>query len=308
MTTTESPSGQPADIPGCYRHPRRETYVRCVRCDRYICGDCTRSAAVGQQCVECVRDGNKTVRRARTIAGGRIPSTAVATYSLIIVNVLAYVAELASPGIVDRFSTLGEGLMRNGQLYTYSGRMFPGFQAVGIAHGEWYRLATGAFLHLPPTQGAFGITHIIFNMWWLWVLGRAIEPLLGSLRFTAVYLLAAVGGSVLGYLLAPDTSAIGASGAIFGLAAAYFVLSRRLNVDASYAARLVGIFLVWLVVSAGLDFSQGHLGGFLAGGAITLAYAYSPARQRTVIQLAATAGMLVIFAAAVVLRTHQLTG
>src|SRR5919201_6158165 len=121
MTTTESPSGQPADIPGCYRHPRRETYVRCVRCDRYICGDCTRSAAVGQQCVECVRDGNKTVRRARTIAGGRIPSTAVATYSLIIVNVLAYGAELASPGIVDRFSTLGEGLMRNGQLYTYSG-------------------------------------------------------------------------------------------------------------------------------------------------------------------------------------------
>jgi membrane associated rhomboid family serine protease len=131
--------------------------------------------------------------------------------------------------------------------------------------------------------------------------------LLGSLRFTAVYLLAAVGGSVLGYLLAPDVSAVGASGAIFGLAAAYFVLSRRLNVDASYAARLVGIFLVWLVVSAGFDFWEGHLGGFLAGGAITLAYAYSPARRRTVIQLAATVGMLVIFATAVVLKTHQLT-
>jgi membrane associated rhomboid family serine protease len=308
MTATESASGQRAESPGCYRHPKRETYVRCTRCDRYICGDCTRSAAVGQQCAECVRDGNKTVRRARTITGGRIPSTAVATYSIIIINVLAYVAEIASPGIVNRFSTLGEDLMRNGQLYTYSGHSFPGFQAVGIAHGEWYRLVTGAFLHLLPTQGAFGITHIVFNMCWLWVLGRAIEPVLGSLRFTAVYLLAAVGGSVLGYVLAPHSSAVGASGAIFGLAAAYFVLSRRLNVDASYAARLVGIFLVWMVVSAGVDFWEGHLGGFVAGGAITLAYAYSPSRHRTVIHLAATAGMLVIFAAVVVLKTHQLTG
>lgn len=307
MTTAESASGQRSQTPACYRHPNRETYVRCTRCDRYICWDCSRSAAVGQHCVECVREGNKTVRQARTVTGGRIVSSAVATYVILAVNVVAYLAEVARPDIVDRFSTLGEGLMRNGQLYTYNGFAYPGFQAVGIAHGQWYRLITGNFLHLLPTEGTFGITHIIFNMWWLWVLGRALEPLLGRLRFTAVYLLSATGSSVMGYLLAPTSSAIGASGAIFGLATAYFVMSRRMKLDMSYAARLAVTFLIWLVVSAGIDFWQGHLGGLLAGGAITLAYAYVPAKRRTAIQVAATAGMVVLLAVAVVVQTHLLT-
>jgi membrane associated rhomboid family serine protease len=304
MTTTESAEIR-ADNPACYRHPKRETYVRCTRCDRYACPDCLRAAAVGQHCVECVREGSKSIRQPRTIAGSRVGATAVATYCLIGINVLAYIAELARPSTVNRFATLGEGLMRGGNLYVYGGHPIPGFQVVGIAHGEWYRLITGFFLHLQPTQG-IGIGHIIFNMAALWVLGRAVEPLLGSLRFVIVYLLSGVGGSVLVYLLAPQTVTVGASGAIFGITAAYFVLSRRTSINVSYADRLIFYSLIWLVLSAWFASWQGHLGGLVAGGAITLAYVYAPARQRTAVQVAATVAMVALCVVAVVLRTRQL--
>src|SRR4051812_47114582 len=97
--------------PTCYRHPKKETYVRCTRCDRYICPDCMRDAAVGHQCVECVRESNKTVRQARTVFGGKVSAVPVVTYVLIALNVLAYSGELLWPAIVDRFDSLGLGLM-----------------------------------------------------------------------------------------------------------------------------------------------------------------------------------------------------
>ncbi len=71
--------------------------------------------------------------------------------------------------------------------------------------GEWYRLLTGAFLHLPPTEGTFGLLHVVMNMAMLWNLGRAVEPMLGRVHYLALYLLSALGGSVLVLLLAPRT-------------------------------------------------------------------------------------------------------
>src|SRR4051794_13719232 len=62
-------SAQP-QVPTCYRHPQRESYIRCQRCGRYICPDCQRQAAVGFQCVECVREGSRTAPTARTRFGG----------------------------------------------------------------------------------------------------------------------------------------------------------------------------------------------------------------------------------------------
>src|ERR1700728_116019 len=88
-----------------------------------------------------------------------------------------------------------------------------------------------AFLHETGLSG-FGPAHIIFNMWALIVVGPSLEKMLGRLRFLAVYVLSAFGGSVLYYLFAaPNQSALGASGAIFGLFGAWFVLSRRLRLD-----------------------------------------------------------------------------
>jgi hypothetical protein len=126
MTSTEPAQGQQASVPTCYQHPRRETYIRCTRCDRYICPDCMREAPVGHQCPQCVKEGNKTVRQARTVFGGGLSSTPMVTYVLIAINVVVYLVELASPGIIDRFSGLGEGLARGGKLFVVDGHPYPG--------------------------------------------------------------------------------------------------------------------------------------------------------------------------------------
>ena len=300
-----------AEAPTCYRHPKKETYVRCTRCDRYICPDCMRDAAVGHQCVDCVREGNKSVRQARTVFGGKVSAVPAVTYALITVNVLAYLAELAFPWIVGRLDNLGIGLLGpDGRYYLYQeefGRLYgsgSGLQPVGIAFGEWYRLITSAFLHLPPTQGTFGILHVVFNMYWLWTLGRVVEEVLGRLRFIALYLVSGLGGSALAYLISPDQAALGASGAVFGLAVAYFVFSRRLNHDPVGATRLIVMFLIWTVVSAGISSWEGHLGGLLAGGAVALCLAHLP-RNRHLAGVGAVLALLVVL---VVLKTSQLTG
>ncbi|WP_396447276.1 rhomboid family intramembrane serine protease [Actinomadura sp.] len=306
MTTTQ---GERQEAPACYRHPKRETYVRCTRCDRYICPDCMREAAVGQQCVECVREGNKTVRQSRTVFGGKVSVTPWATYVLIAVNVLVYLGELAKPDLADKLGSLGMGLIGpDGGMYAADGGTYPGFEAIGVAYGEWYRLITSAFVHLLPTEGGFGILHIVLNMWWLWRLGRPTEEMLGRWRFLALYLLAALGGSVLGYLIDPGMNAIGASGGIFGLTAAYWIFMRRLGHPMHEANRLVVFAMIWLVVSAGITAWQGHLGGLLAGGAIALAFAYAPRERRVLVQAGAAAAMLVLLTALVMIKTSELGG
>ncbi|MEU8142350.1 rhomboid family intramembrane serine protease [Nonomuraea sp. NPDC048901] len=292
---------QISEVPTCYRHSKSETYVRCTRCDRYICPDCMRDAAVGHQCVECVREGNKSVRQARTVFGGKVSAVPVVTYALIVIIVLAYAGEIAMPSLVDRLDGLGIGLLgADGQYYVYESDT--GLTPIGVAAGEWYRLITANFLHLQPTEGGFGILHIVFNLYWLWTLGRAVEEMLGRLRFVGLYLLAAVGSSVFEYLISPDTEAVGASGAIFGLAAAYFVFSRRLGHDPLGGGRLMMFFLIWLVISAGFTSWEGHLGGLIVGGATALALAYLPRKYH----LAAMGAMLVLLAVLVAVKTHDL--
>src|SRR5262249_23760552 len=97
----------------CYRHEGRESHIRCTRCDRYICPDCMRSAAVGFQCPECVRDGNKDMRQARTIFGARATAGSampVVTIGLIILNFAVYAAELMQHTVVTRLSMLSDAL------------------------------------------------------------------------------------------------------------------------------------------------------------------------------------------------------
>jgi membrane associated rhomboid family serine protease len=297
----------PTEAPACYRHHNRETYVRCSRCDRYICPDCMHSAAVGQHCLECVREGSKGVRQPRAMTRSQLNRGATVTYVLIAINVAAYVLELARPAVVNQFSMLGEGLLHGGNLYVYAAGLpsFLGYQAVGVAHGQWYRLITGTFLHLPPGQG-IGILHIALNMWWLWILGPILEARLGKARFIALYLISALASSVLVYLLAPQEPTIGASGAVFGLVGAYYVLGRRFSADRAYSTRLMVTSAIWLVLSSFIDSWQGHLGGLIAGALIGLAYAFIP-RRRTAVQVAAVSGVAVLLILAIVLRTSQLS-
>ncbi|GAA1841403.1 rhomboid family intramembrane serine protease [Actinomadura bangladeshensis] len=295
MSTEPSPAPE-TSVPTCYRHPGRETYVRCTRCDRYICPDCMRDAAVGHQCVECVAEGNRGVRRAvpRTVVGGRAPSSAVpvVTYSLIGACIAVYLAELASWRVVWEFMMLGRAALPDGSVG-------------GVAEGEWYRLFTTMFLH--QRGGTFGITHILFNMWALWAVGPALEQALGRWRYLALYVLSGLGGSVLLYLVgAANSSAVGASGAIFGLFGAYFVIGRRFGGP-------VGPIVVLLVINLVITFSvpgiswQGHVGGLAVGAALAAAYAYAPAARRRLFHIGAPLLTLALLAALVVLRTAELS-
>jgi len=268
----------------CYRHPRRETFVRCSRCDKYICSDCMREAPVGQRCPDCVKGENKTVRQARTIFGGRPAATPWITYAIITVNVLAYLVELVHPAVIDRFDDLGTGLLGpDGRYYVDDGFPDPAYQLVGVLHGEWWRLFTSAFLHQPPGNG-FGILHIAFNMMWVWTLGRFLETQLGRTRYLAVYLLSALGSSVLVVLVDPGQSAIGASGAGFGLVATYFVVTRKLHSYPLDRNRLLISFVVWLVLAAGFTSWEGHLGGLVTGAVAAIGITYAPRTHRVLVQ------------------------
>ncbi|WDO08932.1 rhomboid family intramembrane serine protease [Streptomyces murinus] len=278
----------------CFRHPQVESYVRCTRCDRFICPSCMRDAAVGHQCVDCVKEGARSIRGARTAFGGRIAAVPLVTYVLVGLNVVAYLVELARPSFEYRFAMLGTTPA--------------GYVPQGVAHGDWYRLLTGAFLHLTPGEGTFGITHILFNMVALWNIGRVVETQLGRVRYLALYLLSALGGSVLELLLIPESYTVGASGAIFGLGAAYWVMGRRLGRDMREVNRYMAGLLLWLVISAGLTSWQGHLGGLLAGAVVTPAYAYAPRdRRRALVQAGVCVALLALLVALAWLKAASLT-
>ena len=278
------------EVPTCFRHPGRETYVSCVRCGRPACPDCLRSAAVGHQCVECVRQGARGSRQASAVFGGRAVSGAVVTWALVAVNAVLYVVELARPSIGYDLGMIGLGRFVNGG------------PLQGVAQGQWYRLITSAFL--PPPGGGLGPLDIIFNMWALILVGPALERLLGHLRYLTVYLVSALGGSVALYLLAPYELALGASGAIFGLFGAWFVVSRRLRLDSRWIAAVVvlNLFIGFVVPNIAW---QAHLGGLVAGGLLTAAYAYAPRPNRALVQGGTTVALVAILALAVLVRDHQ---
>jgi len=286
--------GNPA-IPVCYRHPNRETYVSCVRCGRHACPDCMRSASVGQQCVECVGEGARGTRQARTTFGGRPAAGAVVTWTLVAINVAIFLVTWVRPSIVNNLEMLGRA--------TY----FQGGPVHGVAAGEWYRLITSAFLAPATGLNGLGFIDILFNMWALVFVGPSLEGLLGRARFLAVYLVSAVGGGVLYYFLAPPNyPAVGASGAIFGLFGAWFVVSRRLRLDTRGILTLIAINLALSFFFHNIIAWQDHIGGLLTGALLTAAYAYAPRKNRAAIQVLATVAVVALIVVAVVIRNGQL--
>ena len=266
------PGADPAAAPPhCYRHPDRETYISCTRCGRPICPDCMVSAAVGFQCPDCVRAGAAELRQPATVAGGRWTGRPVVTWTLIGINVLAYLAQLAF-GVNAIAADWG---------------MWP----VGIAlGGEWWRLITSAFLH-----GSF--LHIAFNMYVLFALGPTLERVLGHARFVVLYLVAALGGAVASYLFSDlRTVSVGASGAIFGLMGALVVAGKRLRYDVTQVLVLLGINVVIGFLAPGVDW-RAHLGGALTGAVVAAVMAYAPKQSRVLWQTLgclAVAGVLVV--------------
>ncbi|GGM00071.1 MULTISPECIES: rhomboid family intramembrane serine protease [Micromonospora] len=300
-------SESPPTTPVCYRHPGRETYVRCARCDRPICPDCMRDAAVGHQCPDCVQEGRRSVRPARTAFGGGLAGQhGYVTKTLIALNVLMMLVSIASARGGDAaFGGSGfGGLMGGSTPLTNWGAVLG--QAVfadgtigGIAQGDWYRLLTAMFLH-------YGVLHLLLNMWALWVLGGSLEAVLGPARFLALYLVAGLGGNVAAYLFsAPNQATAGASTAIFGLFAAIFVIMRRLGRDTSAILPILVINLIFTFTVPGISIA-GHLGGLVTGALLALVMAYAPRSNRTLVQTVGTAAIVIALLAAAVVRTVTL--
>lgn len=231
----------------CYRHPGRVAGAVCRRCERPICTECMRSAPVGWQCSECVR---RDSRRSPVVrwrpSEGRLGATRLTpvVIALIAINVIVYLATSGNRTSIElRF----------------------GVVPYLIHQGQWYRLLTGAFLHV-------NVTHLLFNMFTLAIIGSPTEVLLGRTRFLGTYLLAGLGGSVASYLFgAPNIDAVGASGAIFGLFGAYFVLARRRRFDLRTVSILIAINLVISFADPGIDW-LGHLGGLVIGAVVAWAF------------------------------------
>jgi membrane associated rhomboid family serine protease len=297
VSTPSDPGPGEQAVPTCYRHPGRETYVSCVRCGRHACPDCMRSASVGQQCVDCIGQGARGTRQARTVFGGRPAAGAVVTWALVAINVVIFLATWVRPGIVTNLEMLGYAT------YGFGGSLH------GVAAGEWYRLITSAFLAPATGQNGLGILDIAFNMWALVFVGPALEGLLGRLRFLGVYLLSAVGGGVMYYFIAPQNApAVGASGAIFGLFGAWFVVSRRLRLDTRGILMLIALNLALSFFFHNTIAWQDHIGGLLTGVLLTGAYAYAPGKRRVALQVLATIVVVALLVIAIMIRNGQLTG
>jgi membrane associated rhomboid family serine protease len=271
---SSDPTRTAAD-PVCPRHPDRVSYVRCQRCERPVCPECQRPAAVGVQCVDCVREGAKAARGNRTVFGGSVARDGrpLVTQAIIAICVVVFLLQLADDQVTARF------------LY-----------APVTTVAEPWRMITVAFLHSPQQYA-----HILFNMLALWFTGPYLESLFGRARFVALYLLAAFGGSVAVLLLASPSNysewtggVVGASGAVFGLFSALFVVQRRLRLDTRGILVLIGINAA-IGFFPGLHIAwQGHLGGLVTGlvGGVVLAYA--PKERRTMFQVLGLIGVLAL--------------
>jgi membrane associated rhomboid family serine protease len=231
----------------CYRHPDRETALHCSNCGRPICPECMTHAAVGIRCPECA--GRRTVTQR---AGFTMPRTPVLTYGLIAANIALFL-------LTNRIGSGGGGLsFGSADLNSLGDRLV--LYGPSVANGQDYRLLSAAFIH-------YGLLHIAFNMYALYILGTAFERYAGPVRFAAVYFTAALSGSFGALILTPHSATAGASGAIFGLMGALFVLERQRGM-ALLQSPIAGWILINLIFTFGIPGISvgGHIGGLVGGG------------------------------------------
>ncbi|HEY3552115.1 MAG TPA: rhomboid family intramembrane serine protease [Solirubrobacterales bacterium] len=239
-----------AETQHCYRHPNRETRVSCSSCGRPICQECMTPTPVGMRCPECASQRTRVVRNPTGTPGQA--SAFPATIALIAINVVVYLIEIAGGG---------GGLSNPSQRVVFD----YGLAAPFIQEGEVYRLVTAGFLHA-------SLLHIGFNMLLLFFLGRLLEPALGTWRFLALYFASLLAGSLGALILEPNSIGIGASGAIFGLAGATFVIARGRGMDA--LAGQIGFLIVFNLIfsfSAANISIGAHVGGLIGGVICALA-------------------------------------
>lgn len=236
----------------CYRHPERATRLSCTECGRPICVECSRDAAVGQKCPECAAPiGRGRVIQARNIRQMDRTTTPV-TYSLIVINAAIFL-----------IGFINEEARR--EIFVNASQFRP-----LIEEGEIWRPFTAMFLHA-------NITHILFNMWALYLFGPSLERRFGSLSFAVLYLASGLGGASMYHAVGRIEPAVGASGAIFGLFGALLAATYRQRHTVAGRAVFSQLMLL-LLINLSLPFIianiawEAHVGGLVAGASIAFAW------------------------------------
>jgi membrane associated rhomboid family serine protease len=256
--------------PPCGNHADRAASVVCAHCDKPICTDCMQQAPVGWQCPDCIAAGAKKTRVIRPFAGANANRTGIVgstnptpvVIGLVVICVVIFAASgFGKTSVIDRF-----GMWPNGVHYQH----------------QYYRLFTSIFLHLD-------FLHIAFNMITLFIVGPAVEVMLGKSRFLSLFLVAGIGGNVLSYLIAPAAGvSAGASGAIFGILSAYVVLAL---IQRKPMGPVVALIVINLVIGfTGNIEWQAHVGGLVTGAVLALAYQYASSLRQTAAEVAVTVG------------------
>jgi membrane associated rhomboid family serine protease len=260
----------------CYRHPDRETGLSCFECGRPICYECTTAAPVGLRCPEHSgkAQGVQKVTRGvgRAVSGVGSRRVNAVTMALIGINVAVYALELAAGGTI---SGTGNWIFNHGSLFA-SGVYVPGgvatlpahanvpagFELVGVAHGQWWRMISAAFLH-------YGPFHLAINMYSLYFAGTLLEAIIGRWRFALLYIGSGIAGSAGAIWLSPNQVTVGASGAIFGILGALFILERRNHIaTGGQVAGLIVLNLVFTFLFRSSISLGGHVGGLIGGLAL----------------------------------------
>jgi len=265
----------------CYRHPDRQSFILCQRCGRTICPQCQTQAAVGVQCPECVREGRASAPRTKPawVTSLTSANAPIVTYALIAICVVVWLLQIIPN------SPVTQALIMYGP-YIYA---------------EPWRMITSIFIH--STGSLF---HLGLNMLSLFLFGRVLEQAIGRVRFLVLYLVSGLGGSVAVLLLAPLTPVLGASGAIFGIMGAFFVIQRRLGVSSTPLLVIIGINLVYGFLPGTNISWQAHVGGLVAGAAVAFVYLRTRRRDQRVLQAVLVGVIVVVLIALSLLRLYVL--
>jgi membrane associated rhomboid family serine protease len=194
------------------------------------------------RCPECSRERTKV----KTIQN--VPTAPTVTQALIAINVAVYIAEVAAGATVN-------GGAAKGSILDHGGLLGPAI----VHQHEYWRIVTAGFLH-------YSFLHILFNMFFLYVMGVMLEPAIGHLNFAAVYFASLVAGSFGALLFQPDAVTVGASGACFGVLGALLVVARarRIPIWQSGLGPTLLINIVFSLSVRGISIG-GHLGGLIGG-------------------------------------------
>jgi membrane associated rhomboid family serine protease len=276
--SASSPSGPEFEAPGftaCYRHPDRQTGIRCQRCRKPICGECMRPASVGFQCPQCVSAGRSSARPTKTLFGAALkPGGGTATKVLMGVLGAVYVLDLISRGLLSLLLVMSN-------------------QAV--AAGQFWRLVTASL-----TGGT--LLGVLLNLLVLWLVGRAIESEAGGWRFVCLYLTAGLGGATLCFVLGPPgLVAVGSAWGIIGLLAANAIGKLKTHEDIRGDISLLVLIILYSLLIGFNSFGWlGMIGGALVGGLSGAILAYAPRQSRTAFQVFGLLAVVLVCLVAVV--------